>query len=348
MLSDNILIKIYKKFHLIRASQEKLIKQYHPEDMMRCPIHFCLGQESLASVSSLFLTENDYVLSHHRSHGYYLAKECPLDAMVAEFYGKNTGANSGLAGSQELSFHKKRFYSGTILSGMFSIALGTAYKNKLLKKGISVTIIGDGGMEEGIVYETMNIASLMSLPVLFICENNNFSVHTNIKNRTKIRNFKKLSNNFGIRYSVSKSHKIENIYNFFKNAYKYVSDERKPMFIEHFTMRECGHVGPENDDFEYGYREKELKSWKAKNANNYFLSLLKKRKISIDFINRIQKKNYQKIVSAIKNAKNSKFLTYNNFIQANYKKDYHKIIKSFYKKNYRFDSDQQETKLIPY
>ena len=98
------LIKLYKIFHLIRFSQEYLIKIYHPEDKMRCPIHFCLGQEVLAACLSFFLKKKDFVLSHHRSHGYYLAKNWPLDKMVPEFYGKVSGSNSGLAGSQELSY----------------------------------------------------------------------------------------------------------------------------------------------------------------------------------------------------------------------------------------------------
>ena len=181
-MHKNQLIKLYKIFHLIRFSQEYLIKIYHPEDKMRCPIHFCLGQEALAACSSFFLHQNDFVLSHHRSHGYYLAKKCPINDMISEFYGKKNGSNSGLAGSQELSFTKNNFYSGTILSGMFSIALGTAYSQKKNNtKNITMTIIGDGGMEEGIAYETLNLASLHSLPILFVCENNKYSVHTNIK-----------------------------------------------------------------------------------------------------------------------------------------------------------------------
>ena len=90
---------------------------------------------------------------------------------------------------------------------MFAISLGTAFKQKNSKtQNITITVIGDGGMEEGIVYETLNLASLKSLPILFICENNNFSVHTNIKERTNLRNFKNLVETFGIKYKkISKS-----------------------------------------------------------------------------------------------------------------------------------------------
>ena len=76
---------------------------------------FCIVRFADFKSRDTFLKKDDYVLSHHRSHGYYLAKKCPIDSMVAEFYGKETGSNLGLAGSQELSFSKLNFFSGTIL-----------------------------------------------------------------------------------------------------------------------------------------------------------------------------------------------------------------------------------------
>ena len=135
-MKNNSYSTIFKKMIEIRRSQEMLIAEYHPADQMRCPIHFCLGQEVLAACLHFFLKKKDYVLSHHRSHGYYLAKGCPLDKMVAEFYGKASGSNAGLTGSQEVSYPKKFFFSGTILSGMFSIALGTSFAQKINKKGV--------------------------------------------------------------------------------------------------------------------------------------------------------------------------------------------------------------------
>ena len=341
------LIELYKIFHLIRYSQEYLIEKYHPEDMMRCPIHFCLGQEALASVSSLFLKKDDYVLSHHRSHGYYLAKKCPVDSMVAEFYGKETGSNLGLAGSQELSFSKLNFFSGTILSGMFSISLGTAFKNKSSNKFITMTIIGDGGMEEGIVYETLNIASLMSLPILFICENNKFSVHTNIKERTRLENFKKIVKAFNINYLKISDHKIVNIYNLTKKAFSFVRNKRKPLFLEYDTMRTCGHVGPENDDKEHNYRNKYLKIWSKKNTLDDFLNLLKK-KFSIDKIKKIEEKNIEIVKMAVEKAKKDSFLTFEKCLSFNFTNNYSKIIKKFADNDNEFKLGQKETKLNPY
>ncbi len=341
-------LEIFKIYHLIKFSQEYLIEIYHPEDKMRCPIHFCLGQEALASCASLFLKKNDYVLSHHRSHGYYLAKKSPLQQMISEFYGKKNGSNFGLAGSQELSYSKNNFHSGTILSGMFSIALGTSYAQKLKKnKDLTMTIIGDGGMEEGIVYETLNLASLHSLPIIFICENNRFSVHTNIKTRTKSMNFEKKVKSFNIKYLKVNDYKIEKIYKKINNAFSDVRKNSRPIFVEIDTMRVCGHVGPENDDLEYSYRNNELSKWKNKNT----FKEMKKRLINLfglKKINQVEKANESKVISAVNFARKQKSISFEKSLNVNFVKSFSKTIKKFSVPNKLFDSDQEDTKLAPY
>ena len=341
-------LELYKIFHLMRFSQEYLIKTYHPEDKMRCPIHFNLGQEVLPACLYFFLKKNDYVLSHHRSHGYYLAKKCPLNKMIAEFYGKATGSNSGLTGSQELSYPKNNFFSGTILSGMFSIAAGTAFAQKLDKtKNISVAIIGDGGMEEGIVYETLNLASLKSLPILFICENNKYSVQTNISERTVTPSFKKKTTAFDIKYFKISDYKTENIFNKLGQAISYVRNKGKPVFLEFDTMRTCGHVGPENDDKEFNYREKDLKFWSKRNSFKFFKTQMLKN-YSLSKLKKIEKINQNKVTSAVARAKKDKFLNMNESIKLNFVKSYSKIIKNFSQPSKNFKEKQKETKLSPY
>jgi len=342
------LLEIYKKFHLIRFSQQYLMDIYHPEDKMRCPIHFCLGQEALASCTSILLKKNDYVLSHHRSHGYYLAKKSPINKMISEFYGKIDGSNFGLAGSQELSFSKTNFYSGTILSGMFSIALGTSFAQKINNtKDITMTIIGDGGMEEGIVYETLNLASFHSLPIIFICENNKYSVHTNIKDRTKSKDFSKKVKSFDIEYLKIDDFKIENIFKKIEKVFLKVRKKSKPIFIEIETMRTCGHVGPENDDDEFNYRNDELIKWKNKDTSKEFREKLKKY-FSQNLIDKIEKKNENLVKVAVKKAKQQKTLSFDKSLKVNFIKSYSKKINKFSKPKTLFDKGQLDTKLAPY
>ena len=250
--------------------------------------------------------------------------------MIAEFYGKVNGSNSGLAGSQELSYTKNNFFSGTILSGMFSMALGTSFAQKINNKdSISVTIIGDGGMEEGISYETLNLASLKSLPILFICENNRYSVHTHISERTLKYNFKNKVRSFSIKYLNISEYKPENIFKKIKEAVSYVRKKRKPIFLEFDTMRSCGHVGPENDDEEYNYRKKDLLYWKKRDSFKILKSQLLKSSNLKQLVN-IEKSNERKIIQAVQKARKGKFLKYEKSLKFNFIKSYSKIVKSFF------------------
>src|SRR5258708_25131322 len=90
----------------LRQCEEALAREYHPADQMRCPVHFCVGQEAVPAALSLLLRDDDYLYSHHRSHGYYLAKHAPMPALFAELYGKQTGANAGLADRRTSRFHR--------------------------------------------------------------------------------------------------------------------------------------------------------------------------------------------------------------------------------------------------
>ena len=125
-ISKILCLKLYKFMQRLRICEEELEKEYHPNDEMRCPVHFCTGQEVVPASLNILLKKNDFLFSHHRSHGYYLSKNAPMKKLFAEIYGKETGANSGIAGSQDISYPENKFYSGAILAGAASIAVGTA------------------------------------------------------------------------------------------------------------------------------------------------------------------------------------------------------------------------------
>ena len=230
---------------------------------------------------------------------------------------------------------------------MFSISLGTSYAQKSNKKDISVSIIGDGGMEEGIVYETLNISSLKSLPVLFICENNRYSVQANISERTITPNFKDKVKAFNIKYIKVSEYKTENIFKKVKEATSYVRNKRKPAFLEFDTMRTCGHVGPEDDDKEFNYRNKDLLKWESKNSFNIFRTQLLNNKCS-EIVKKIERNNEKKVISAVNKARKAKFLKFEDSIKFNFIESYSKIIKSFSKPSKNFKEKQKETKLSPY
>jgi len=183
----------------LRRCEEALAAEYHPADEMRCPVHFCVGQETVPAALSLLLRDDDYLYCHHRSHGYFLAKKAPMNALFAELYGKSTGANAGLAGSQDISYPARRFFSGAILSGATSIAAGTALALQLEGPGfVSVAGFGESATDEGIFWETVNYAALAKLPLVLVCENNNYSVFSPQLKRSPLDNISTRVATFGM------------------------------------------------------------------------------------------------------------------------------------------------------
>ena len=168
--------KAVELFHVmlsIRRSQEALIEEYHPADEMCCPVHFCIGQEAPPAGVCLNLRTDDFTLTGHRSHGYLLAKGGSMQGLFAELYGKSTGNNSGMGGSMEICDESVNFYSGAIVAGSVTVALGTALSAQMRGDDrVTVAVFGDGGADEGVIYEVLNFAALKQLPMIFICENN--------------------------------------------------------------------------------------------------------------------------------------------------------------------------------
>ena len=330
---------------LVRRVQEEIIKRYHPADKMKCPMHFCVGQEIMPSVLGLFLKKDDSIYSHHRSHGYYLCKKGSLKKMIAEFYGKNSGTNGGLAGSQELSEPEISFYSGTILSGALAMGVGDAFSKKYNKKKfINVSVIGDGGMEEGIVSESINLACMYKLPIIFICENNLYSTHTHLNERQKNKDIALKTNYMGLETTVIKTNNPNEIVKKVENIVK-KARKCKPQFVEVQTYRLGSHVGPEDDDI-WNYRpKKELVFWKKKDPLIKYKKILSNRSDFNKFVEVTEKNLKQEIDGAFDFAEKSNFPK--NFIDYNYSRSFGKNVK-FYQNNIKFGSEQEGHKPKPY
>ena len=349
-LSQERQVELYRAMQLIRRTEELLMEEYHPADEMRCPVHFCVGQEATPASLSLLLRPEDVVMSHHRSHGYYLAKGAPLEAMVAEFYGKSTGSNGGLAGSQELSHDGSKFYSGTILSGMFAIAAGDAFAARYTNDGhITIAVIGDGGFEEGIVYETLNFASRFSLPVLFLCENNLFSAHTHIDVRATSRTVTDRVAGFGIRPVVVDGNDPLETYERLSEMVGGIRAGEGPAFAEVVTYRTCGHVGPEDDDH-LGYRsQEELLKWQQRDPVAFLQRVLLDGGVQADTLDQITAEIDKVVAGAITAAKDAPVPSYAAALEFNRTDSYDPLVKDLVEDLVSpLDPHQAETKLKPY
>ena len=260
---EDIARSLYRFMLRLRMCEDAIAREYHPADEMRCPVHFCVGQEAVPAALSLLLRAEDYLYSHHRSHGYYLAKHAPMQALFAELYGKATGANGGLAGSQDISYPAHRFYSGAVLAGAAAISAGSALAAKLQRTNqVVVAGFGEAATDEGIFWETVNYATLARLPLVLVCENNKYSVFSPLLKRTSLDNISERVGTFGIARSTIFGNDALLVYRTLSAAIARARNGGGPTFVEAYTYRWSGHYGPANDD-PVGYREPgELDAWK--------------------------------------------------------------------------------------
>ena len=239
---------LYRQMLRLRRTEEALLQEYHPADEMRCPIHFCVGQEAVPAALSLLVKAEDYLLSHHRSHGYYFAKSAPLRELFAEIYGKATGANGGQAGSQDISHHESRFYSGAILAGSISLAVGVAFGLQHQdSNSISIAGFGEGATDEGAFWEAMNYAGVKRLPVLFVCENNRYATYSDQLKRQASDNICERVATFGVRSRRVFGNDVAAVYRTLQTEMNSVRKGQGPALVEAYTYRWNSHVGPEDD-----------------------------------------------------------------------------------------------------
>lgn len=310
MKDIRIIKQLYYQMLRIRMVEERIVKEY-PGEEMRCPVHLSIGQEAVAAGICANLKKTDFVLSNHRSHGHFLAKGGSLKAMIAEIYGKKTGCTGGRGGSQHLIDLSVNFLGATPIVGeTIPIAVGCAFANNYKnRKNITVVFFGDGAMEEGTTFESLNFASLRHLPILFICENNLYSVYTHIRDRQPKREIYRLAEAHGLPAFQEDGNEVLKVYRLAKKALSIIKAKSTPVFIEFLTYRYREHVGPNFDP--EGFRPVEefsywFKRCPVKNITNY---ILKKRIMAPAEIMVVKKKIDAEIKEAFLFAKKSAYPT---------------------------------------
>ena len=241
---------------LIRRIEEALIAEY-PKQEMRCPVHFSIGQEAIAVGVSSNLTRQDWIVSNHRSHAHYIAKGGNLKSFIAELYGKESGCCLGRGGSMHLTDLKAGFLAGIpIVGSSMPIAAGVAMSQSWGKlESLTVAYIGDAAAESGSFHETLNFASLHNLPLLIICENNEYSIFTPLSQRQPMnRTITDLASSHGIKTYRGNGDNILEVVEVTREAKNYILTNSKPAFIEFSTYRLLEHCGPNFDD-DLNYRD---------------------------------------------------------------------------------------------
>lgn len=259
-------LRLYREMLRIRMIEEKIAELYGEQEM-RCPVHLCIGEEAISVGVSANLLKEDYVLGGHRSHGNYLAKGGDLKRMLAELYGKATGCSKGRGGSMHLVDLSVGFLGSTpIVASTIPIAVGTAFGSVLQREDrVTLVFFGDAAIEEGVFHESLNFASLKKLPIVFVCENNFYSVQSPLSVRQP--SHREL-------FTVAAAHGVEthqgdgnDVMQISDLAHQAVARARRgngPTFLEFKAYRWREHCGP-NYDFDLGYRsEAEFEEWKKR------------------------------------------------------------------------------------
>ncbi|MEM9139366.1 MAG: thiamine pyrophosphate-dependent dehydrogenase E1 component subunit alpha [Pseudomonadota bacterium] len=255
---------IYRAMLRIRLAEERIGVRY-AEQEMRCPTHLCIGQEAPPAAVCAHLRPQDLVFSNHRSHGHYLAKGADLTAMIAELYGRATGCADGKGGSQHLIDLEAGFMgSAPILASTISVGVGAAWAAKLDGRDeVSAIFFGDGATEEGTFHEAMNFAATAALPVIFVCENNLYSVHSDMPVRQPDRAIAALGPAHGMPAARVDGNDADAVFALAGAAMARAVAGDGPSLIECLTYRWREHCGP-NEDTGLGYRSQaEFDAWAA-------------------------------------------------------------------------------------
>jgi acetoin:2,6-dichlorophenolindophenol oxidoreductase subunit alpha len=279
--------ELYQQMLLIRRFEERLFELFSAGELSGT-IHTYLGQEAIAVGVLNHLRGNDMVVSNHRCHGHYLARTGDVVGLLGEIMGKDGGVSGGWGGSQHI--HKGNFFSNGVQGNMFPVAAGMAYAEKSKGSGaIMVIFVGDGTFGQGTVYETLNLVSLWSVPILIIVENNRYAQSTPV-GLTFSGSFVERVKGFEISVGEIESNDAEELYQRFGPIIEKVRSEQLP----HVEIIDTYRLGPHSKGDDVRPKE-EIDKWRKKDP-----LLILKRRMSNSQIKKIEEKVLDLIVRAEK------------------------------------------------
>ena len=237
------LLALFRQMYLIRRFEEASAEAYR-QGHVRGFLHLYTGQEATAVGVLSAVRPEDYIVTHYRDHGHALARGLDVNRTMAELFGKRTGLSKGKGGSMHLFDVSKRFMGGhAIVGGQFPLALGTALAQQYLQEsGITVIFFGDGAINQGTFHESMNIAAVWKLPILFLLENNGFGMGSAIERvRAGGDVFYTGAGTYGMEASWVDGMDVLAVKKSSEEAAKYVRAGNGPFFLEAKTYRFQGH-----------------------------------------------------------------------------------------------------------
>ena len=252
----------------IRLS-ETIIANAKKDALIGGPVHLGVGQEAVAVGVSQSLTNSDRVFGAHRSHSHILALGLDPYLLFAEVLGRHDGASKGMGGSMHLYSKDIGFFGSVpIVAGTVPLAVGAGLSAKrLCTTDLAVAYLGDGACEEGIVHESLNLASQLSIPVIFVVENNLFASHMHLSERQPLSSTSRFAIANNIKSLTVDGNNVVDVANAFSNLASHAREGNGPGFLEAITYRWYGHVDWRLDiDVGIERSETDLANWKRRDC----------------------------------------------------------------------------------
>ena len=307
-VSRELALEMHRAIVRIRRFEERVAEMVESKEI-RCPCHLCIGQEAIPVGICANLTRDDYLWGGHRSHGHYLAKGGDLRTRMAEILGKVTGCSRGRGGSMHL-FAPEVSILGTVplVAATIPLAAGSALASKLRNDGrVSVAFFGDGATEEGHFHESLHLASVYRLPVLFVCENNLYSSHLPLLDRRREDNIHRSADAHAITGRRIDGNDALEVYEAAKDAVAQLRAGNGPVLLECRTYRWRGHVGA-SWDMDVGVRRRdELKDWLPKDPLGRLRDVLLRMGCSPEDFQKVEDEARLEIEEAVQFARKSPY-----------------------------------------
>lgn len=298
------LVELYEQMWLIRFFDEK-VDEFFAKGMIHGTTHLCVGQEASAAGACAVLEAQDKITSTHRGHGHCIAKGADVDRMMAELFGRATGYCKGKGGSMHIAdVDKGNLGANGIVGGGIPLAVGAALTSHMFDEGyVVLCFFGDGASNEGSFHESLNLASIWDLPVVFICENNQYGMSGSIKEMVNIEHIADRAKAYGIPGKVVDGNDIVEVMNVTDEAVRRARNGEGPMLIEAKTYRWKGHS--KSDAKKYRTREEEMEWRKRDPIKKFRKQLIEEGILTEERAEEIRQQAKEKIEQAVEFASNS-------------------------------------------
>ena len=256
------LIDLFARMCLIRAFEQRVSSLYRAAEIPGF-IHTSLGQEAVAVGVCAALREDDWIATTHRGHGHCLAKGADVDGAMAELFGKATGLCKGKGGSMHIADPRKGILgANAIVGASLPLATGAGLSSRLLGRNqVSVAFFGEGAANQGAFHESLNLAAIWELPVLFVCENNGYAEFTDSSRMSRRESVSALGPAYGVRSGTVDGNDVEAVLSATQQAVDDCRAGGGPFLLEAVTYRWQGHYEGDPQTYKPAH---EVKAWRAR------------------------------------------------------------------------------------